>query len=335
MAVTLRDVAGLAGVSIKTVSNVINDHPHVRPSTRATVEAAIAELGYSPNLTARNLRSGRTGAIALAVPDLSLPYFAELAAAVIREAEAAGVVVLVEQTGADRARELDVLRGRRRGLTDGLIFSPLGLEASDLASLDVSYPVVMLGERVFDAPAHHVTMRNVEAARAATAYLIAQGRRRIAVVGAHVDEEVGSASLRMRGYREALDEAGIPYDDAIVGRAALWHRASGADAMREMLSRGVDIDAVFGLNDTVALGAMRVLLRSGRRVPEDVAVMGFDALDETEYSIPSLTTVDPGRAWIARTAVSTLLAGIAGGAEAAPRRLLADFRIVERESTAS
>lgn len=105
--------------------------------------------------------------------------------------------------------------------------------------------------------------------------------------------------------------------------------------MREMLSRGVDIDAVFGLNDTVALGAMRVLLRSGRRVPEDVAVMGFDALDETEYSIPSLTTVDPGRAWIARTAVSTLLAGIAGGAEAAPRRLLADFRIVERESTAS
>lgn len=332
MAVTLHDVARLSGVSIKTVSNVINDYPHIRPVTRAKVEKAIAELGYTPNLTARNLRSGRTGAIALALPDLSLAYFGELAAQVIREAEAAGVVVLVEQTGADRDRELELLRSPRLKLTDGLIFSPLGMSQQDVAALDVPYPLVLLGERIFDGPTDHVTMRNVDAARAATEYLIAQGRRRIAVIGAHEGEVIGSAALRLQGYREALEAAGIPYDDDIVGYTTLWHRANGADSMREILARGSDFDAVFGLNDTLALGAMRVLQQAGRRVPQDVSVVGFDGLDEAEYSIPSLTTVDPGRDWIAKTAVSTLLARIAGEKDAAPRTLLSDFRILERES---
>lgn len=333
MAATLHDVARLAGVSIKTVSNVINDYPHIRPTTREKVETAIAELGYTPNLTARNLRSGRTGAIALALPDLSLAYFAELAAQVIHEAEAAGVVVLVEQTGADRDREMDLLRSPRLKLTDGLIFSPLGMGQEDAAALDVSYPLVLLGERIFDGPTDHVTMRNVEAARVATEYLLKTGRRRIAVIGAHEGEVIGSAALRLQGYREALADAGIPYDDSIVGYTTLWHRANGADSMRELLARGVEFDAVFGLNDTLALGAMRVLQESGRRVPEDVAVVGFDGLDEAEYSIPSLTTVDPGREWIATTAVKTLLERIGAGDEKpAPRTLLADYRILERES---
>jgi len=333
MAVTLHDVAALAGVSIKTVSNVINDYPHIRPATRDRVEAAIAELGYTPNLTARNLRSGRTGAIALALPDLSLAYFAELASEVIREAEAAGVVVLVEQTGGDRDRELELLRSARLKLTDGLIFSPLGMAQEDVDALDVTYPLVLLGERIFDGPTDHVTMRNIEAARAATEYLIASGCRRIAVVGAHEGEVIGSAGLRLRGYREALDAAGIPFDEDILGYTTLWHRANGADSMREILARDVEFDAVFGLNDTLALGAMRVLQEAGRRVPEDVQVVGFDGLDEAAYSIPSLTTVDPGRAWIAKTAVATLLGRIAGGADAGPQTLLADFHMVEREST--
>ncbi|WP_417555134.1 LacI family DNA-binding transcriptional regulator [Microbacterium sp.] len=332
MAVTLHDVARLASVSIKTVSNVINDYPHIRPATRERVEKAIAELGYTPNLTARNLRSGRTGAIALALPDLSLAYFGELAAQIIREAEAAGVVVLVEQTGADRDRELELLRSPRLKLTDGLIFSPLGMGQEDAAALDVSFPLVLLGERIFDGPADHVTMRNVEAARAATEHLLALGRRRIAVVGAHEGEVLGSAALRLQGYREALDAAGIRYDEDIVGYTTLWHRANGADSMRGILARGAQFDAVFGLNDTLALGAMRVLQEAGRKVPDDIAVIGFDGLDEAEYSIPSLTTVDPGRDWIAKTAVATLLARIAGEADAAPRTLLADFRILERES---
>ena len=333
MAATLHDVARIAGVSIKTVSNVIHDYPHIRPATRAKVEDAIAELGYTPNLTARNLRSGRTGAIALAVPDLALSYFGELAAEVIAEAEKAGVVVLIEQTGGDRRRELELLGSARLKLTDGLIFSALGMGQEDVASLGVDYPLVLLGERIFDGPVDHVTMQNVEGARAATEYLLASGRRRIAVVGAHEHEVIGSAGLRLRGYREALEAAGIPYDDDIVAYTTLWHRAYGARAMRDLLDRGVQFDAVFGLNDTLALGAMRTMQEAGIHVPDDVSVVGWDDLDEAQYSIPSLTTVDPGRGWIARTAVQTLLKRIADPESGHAAQLqLADFRVVERES---
>jgi DNA-binding LacI/PurR family transcriptional regulator len=336
MASTLHDVARLAGVSIKTVSNVINDYPHIRPATKAKVEQAIADLGYTPNLTARSLRSGRTGAIALAVPELGLSYFAELAAAVIEAAEEAGLVVLVEQTGGDRDRELELLRSPRLQMTDGLIFSALGMGQDDAEHLHRPYPLVLLGERIFDAPVDHVTMRNVEAARTATEYLLASGRRRIAVVGAHPGEVIGSAGLRLRGYREALESAGVPYDDSIISETTTWHRANGARGMRDLLDRGVTFDAVFGLNDTLALGAMRVLQEAGIHVPADVSVIGFDGLDEAQYSIPSLTTVDPGQRWIARTAVATLLERIQRtDAAGEPRLLLADFHVVERESAPS
>lgn len=312
MTPTLHDVARLAGVSIKTVSNVINAHPHVRPATREKVQQAIAELGYTPNLTARSLRNGRTGVIALAVPDLSFSYFAELAGMVIAQAEERGVVVLVEQTGGERDRERELLRSPRLGLTDGLILSPLGLHAADLADRPQTYPTVLLGERLYDAPVDHVTMRNVEAAQAATAHLLGAGRRRIAVLGAHDDD--GAAGLRLQGYRAALADASIEPDPDLVVATRFWDRSGGADAVRGLIARGVAFDAVFGLNDTLALGAIRALQEAGRRVPDEVAVIGFDDLDEAEFAIPSLTTIDPGRRWIAQTAVDTLLARVADAA---------------------
>lgn len=337
MAATLHDVARLAEVSIKTVSNVINDYPHIRPSTREKVEAAIAQLGYQPNLSARSLRSGRTGVVSLALPELSLSYFAELADTVIAAAERRGLTVLIELTGGDRERELDMLRSPRRKLSDGLLFSPLGLGQDDVGLIGVAYPLVLLGERIFGGPADHVTMQNVEAGRAATDFLIERGRRRIALVGVHEGEVIGSAGLRLRGYREALDAAGIPFDPALMGYTDLWHRGDGATSMRQLLASGVTFDAVFGMNDTLALGAMRVMQEAGIRVPEDVAVIGFDNLDETQYSLPSLTTVDPGRDEIAESAVRVLLERIEAGAEGPQpaREILAPFSIVERESTAS
>jgi DNA-binding LacI/PurR family transcriptional regulator len=337
MAATLHDVAHLAGVSIKTVSNVVNDYPHIRPATRQKVQAAIDELGYQPNLSARSLRSGRSGVIGLVLPELSLSYFAELADAVIANAEKHGLVVLLEQTGADREREIAVLTSPRMRLTDGLIFSPLGMGQDDAELLAVDYPLVLLGERIFDGPVDHVTMRNVEAARAATEFLIASGRRRIAVVGAHENEVLGSAALRLNGYAEALAAAGIDYDPALVSYTTLWHRANGAASMRELLDSGVQFDAVFGLNDALTLGAMRVLQEAGLRIPADVSVIGFDNIDETQYTVPSLTTVDPGRTQIAERAVELLVQRIAetGGRPSDPQELLVDFDVVVRESAVS
>lgn len=334
MTATLRDVARLAGVSFKTVSNVVNDHPYVSDTTRAKVQAAIDELGYRPNRQARSLRSGRTGAIGLAVPELSLAYFAELADEVITAAEQRDVVVVIEQTGGDRRRELDVLSGSRRQLTDGLLFSPLGLSNEDGGLLTVDFPLVLLGERIFDGPVDHVTMENVDAAHAATEHLLGLGRRRIAALGAHEGEVIGSAGLRLSGYRAALEAHGVAYDEALVVDAGPWHRINGAEAMRALLERGVEFDAVFALNDELALGALRVMQEQGIRVPADVAIIGFDDVDEGKYSLPSLSTVDPGRREIARLAVEVLLERIENGSEAPRRELRSAYRIVERESTA-
>jgi DNA-binding LacI/PurR family transcriptional regulator len=334
MTPTLRDVARLAGVSFKTVSNVIHDHPHVAEATRSRVLAAIDQLGYRPNLTARTLRSGRTGAIGLAVPELSLAYFAELADEVITVADRHDIVVLIEQTGGDRARELEVLSGPRRQLTDGLLFSPLGLGSEDADVLNVDFPLVLLGERIFGGPVDHVTMENVAGAEAATRHLLDLGRGRIAVLGAHTGEVIGSAGLRLAGYRTALAEAGVPYDEELIVDAGPWHRSNGAEAMRKLLARGAPFDAIFALNDELALGALRVLGEHGIRVPGDVAVIGFDDVDEGRYSFPSLSTVDPGRREIARLAVEVLLERIAAGENRAPRReLRSEFRILQREST--
>ena len=333
---TLHDVARAAGVSIKTVSNVIHGYPHIRPETRERVEAAIAQLNYQPNRAARSLRSGRTDMIGLIVPDLRNPYFAELADDVMRAARERGFSVLIEQFDLDRESELAALRDAHlRGL-DGILHSVLTLEPGDAALLErVPVPLVLLGERIFDSSRDHVTMRNTEGAQAATAHLLDLGRRRILALGSHPSEEMGSPSLRLRGYADALENAAVPFDAALVIPVDLWHRADGAEAMRAVLDAGVAFDGIIAFNDSLALGALRVLLERGIRVPDDVAVIGFDDLDETRYSLPALSTINPGRSEIARTAVELLVARITGSDVGPPREVSTDFALVERESSAS
>jgi DNA-binding LacI/PurR family transcriptional regulator len=335
MAATLHDVSRLAGVSIKTVSNVINDYPYVRESTRQRVLAAIAELDYTPNLSARSLRSGRTNVISLIIPELRNAYFAELADSVMRAASEHGLSVLIEQFGNDRESELTVLRNRRGRMVDGILYSVLGLDEADRQAIaEVSTPMVLLGERIFNGPKDHVTMQNVEGARAATELVLAGGRRRVVALGAHPGEAIGSAGLRLAGYREALEAAGIGYDERFAIPAGTWHRADGARAMRAFLETGLPFDAVVAFNDTLALGALRVLQEAGRRVPEDVALVGFDDIDETHYSMPTLSTIDPGRDEIARRAVELLLRRISEDPESfEPEEIAVPFRVIEREST--
>ena len=295
MPVTMQDVARAAGVSAKTVSNVLGDYPYVRAETRAKVMAAIESLGYQMNFAARNLRSGRTGLIMLALPELSLPYFGELADAVIDAARREGFTVLVERTGATRTGELEVLSGGRLRLVDGLIFSPLALGPDDVDVLHVDSPMVLLGERIFDGPVDHVTMANVAGGELATRHLLSLGRRRIAVIGLHPGEAMGSAPLRLRGYASTLAEAGLEVRPDLLVEAGHWHRSTGAEATHRLIDSGVPFDAVFALNDALGLGALYALQRRGLRVPEDVAVIGFDDVDDGAFSTPSLSTVDPGR----------------------------------------
>lgn len=328
----MRDVARLAGVSVKTVSNVVNDFPHVRAATRTRVLAAIDELGYQMNFSARNLSRGRTGMLTLAVPELKLPYFAELTDEVIVAAAERGYTVLVEQTGGAHERELEVLSSDRRRMTDGLIFSPLGLRPGDAPQLEVGYPLVLLGERALHGDVHHVSMANTAGGRAVTEHLVGRGRRRIALIGTF--EGASAGSLRTQGFLDALAAAGLRHDPARTGHALEWTRATGAEAMRQVLDSGVEVDAVFGLNDVLALGAMRVLFERGLRVPDDVAVAGFDDIEDGRFSRPSLTTVQPGRAEIARAAVDLLMDRLSEAPRHAPgTEVVVTHRLVVREST--
>jgi DNA-binding LacI/PurR family transcriptional regulator len=332
--VSLKHVAARAGVSVKTVSNVVNGYEHVTEATRTRVQQAIDELNYRPNLVARNLRRGRTNVIALALPELDLPYFAELARSVIKAAEEIGWTVLIDQTDGLAEREQLVLDGVFGRLIDGLIFSPITLGADDLERRRDTTPLVLLGERVYDGPADHVSIDNVAAARVATEHLVGLGRRRVAAIGDQVQPTYQTAHLRLRGHLEALAEAGLPAPPEWRPPVESYHRADGAAAMHRLLDLPERPDAVFCFNDLLALGALRALHERGVRVPQDVAVVGWDDVEDGRYSTPTLTTISPDKQQIASLAVDFLAGQLRTGERRAPREVTATFGLAIRESSA-
>jgi len=333
MATSMRDVAALAGVSSRTVSNVVRGYVHVSPETRERVQRAIDELKYRPNVNARSLRRGRTGIIALALPEIAAPYFAELADHVQRWAVHRGVTLLIDQTGASHERELLVLGGYGSHAIDGLIFSPAAVTREELESQQLDVPTVILGEKIPGGPFVHVVIDNVAAAREAVDHLIASGRRRIAAVGANLGAvNVGPAIARLEGYHEAHRRAGLATFPELVVTTGEWNRASAHAAVTALLRSGVVVDALFCFNDVLAAGAVRAVVDHGLRVPDDVAVCGWDDIEESRYAVPTLTTVSPDKEGIARAAVDALLDQISGVATDVSD-ILGAHTLLVREST--
>ncbi len=303
---TLKDVAERVGVSAKTVSNVVNGTGWVADDLKARVREALVEVGYRPNAAARHLRNGKSGMIALAVPELSQPYFAELASAIVRAASERSITVMVNQTDGDPENERIITEGIDAPAMDGLILSPLALSAADLEGRRDKTPLVLLGEHIGSSPFAHVAVDNTAAARAATEHLIAQGCRRIAAIGAQSSGPNETSTLRLEGYRAALDDAGLAHDAALILNVDQYHRADGADAARSLVDRGIAFDGIFAFNDLLALGAMHALAVSGVRIPDDVCVIGFDDIEEGRYSTPALSSVSPDVDDLARRAISIL-----------------------------
>jgi len=323
--VTMQDVAQAAGVSPMTVSNVVNDRPHIKPATRKRVLAAIDQLGYRVNAAGRNLRTGRTGTIGLAVPEVDNPYFSHLIARVVEESARHRLRVAIEQTGAAREAELEVVSMSRNRLYDGLLLSTAGLTARDNDILQVDYPIVLLGESMFDAPLDHIVMPNREGSRHATEHLLARGSRRVAYLVRHDTDE----DPRRSGYAEAMSAAGR---DALFIDIDGFGPVAAARAVRAAMASDEAPDGIVCSTDGLAFGAMRGVVDAGLRVPQDVRITGYDDVPMSSVVVPSLTTIAPDHEATARTALDYLVERMDGSAEP-PRTFTIPHELRVREST--
>ena len=331
----LEEVARAAGVSRSTVSRVINEEPYVSAKTRDAVHRAIGHLGYSPNQAARTLAGNRANCIALVVSEqgsrvLSDPFFAGVLRGV--HAELAGRRVQLVLMMVQHDDEQDLVGYLAGGHVDGvLVISLHGQDPLPLKLSGAGVPIVVGGRPLAGAGVQpngiqYVDSDNVTGALAAARHLVSIGRRRIATIAGPADMAVGID--RLDGWRSGMAEAGRASDLVVHGD---FTPEGGAAAMTELLCRAPDLDAVFVAADIMAMGAMRVLHGSGRRIPEDVAVVGFDDLVIASTAVPPLTTVRQDVEQLGRTMTWCLLGQLAGE-EDLPPSLLLPTSLVKRAS---
>jgi len=336
---TLEQVAALAGVSRATVSRVVNGSPKVSPVVRAQVERAVAKLGYVPNRAARSLVTRRADSVALVVSEPRARFFSEpFFAGMVR-----GVSAALAETGVQLllliARDLPDRRRLRRyvvgGHVDGVLLASLHGDDPLPGALErAGVPAVLVGRPADRAvnqgmPASYVDADNRGGAAKAVEHLARRGRRRIATITGPLDMGVGLD--RLEGYRNGLAAAGLAAEEELV-ETGDFTEEGGAAAMARLLARpGPPVDAVFAASDLMAAGALRALRAASRRVPEDVAVVGFEDSAVARYAQPPLTTVRQPIEEMGRQATRMLLAKIAG--ETGGMHLILDVDLVERAST--
>jgi DNA-binding LacI/PurR family transcriptional regulator len=296
---TLEDVARVAGVSRATVSRVVNGKADVAPHLQEVVREAIGRTGYVPNRAARSLVTRRTGAVVVAVSgsgtpdgevgstvDFSDPFFGRTVGGLLRALRPRDVdpVLMLAETEADRARILAYLQ---HGHADGaLLVSTHADDPLPAQLVAAGLPVVIFARPVEAIPVSFVDVANRDGGALAGEHLVGLGRTRLVAIAGPLD--VPSAQDRLAGFRDALARHGQAYVPTAPGR---FSHESGVEAMRELLEREPDLDGVFAANDLMALGAVDVLERAGRRVPEDVAVVGFDDSPLAALARPGLTSV--------------------------------------------
>jgi DNA-binding LacI/PurR family transcriptional regulator len=329
----LREVAQLAGVSVKTASNVLGGYANVTREKTELVKKAAKELGYRPNLGARSLRGGRSGLIGLAVPNLRIPYFAEIAHSVIEAAAIYKWTILIDQTDGVFEREKEVISGIRPHLIDGLIYSPIQLSGEELVNTAENLPIVIIGENGQQKKFDYVSIDNVRAAKDATNHLITVLKRKnIAVIGKDENTHSSTGRIRVQGYKEALKENKISIDNKLIFSVTDFTHIEGYLAATSLIKNKIKFDALFCFNDLLAVGAMKLLAEAGLRVPEDVAVIGFDDTDEGNFHTPSITSVSPDKDTIAKIAVTLLNDRIDGTFTGPARNIVVGHSITFRQS---
>ena len=311
---TLQEVARLARVSTATVSRVVNASPHVHPTTRKAVEKAIARLGYVPNRAARTLVTRRTDTIALVVSEpesrvFSEPFFGSIVqgiSAAIADTELQ-LVLLIARGEREHKKVERYVRQRH---VDGVILMSLhGDDPLPGALTSAGMPTVLMGRPRAGEQLPFVDADNRGGAREATTHLLSLGRTKVATITGPLDMSAGVD--RFAGYADALAAAGRRVRKRLVAHGD-FSAESGARAMTELLRRHPEVDGVFVASDPMAIGARAVLREAGRRVPQDVAVVGFDDVADAASATPALTTVHQPFEAMTKAMTELLLKQIAG-----------------------
>lgn len=325
--VSITAVAELAGVSVATVSRVLNNSKPVNAQTREKVEAAVAQLGYRANAIGRILRKSETRMLLVLVPDFANPYYAEIVQGVESVTRDRGYHILLAdapQRWDRRATALDALHNR---LADGVISLAHIDPQSDFLKEIEPLPWVACSEFLPGAKVPHVSIDHHQAAIDAVQYLINRGHQRIALISA--EEEFLWAQQRRRGYLDAMARAGLAVDPRWIQTARRADYADGHMAAGALLSLASLPTAVFAVSDTLAIGAIKAFRRAGRQVPQDIAVVGFDNLPLSEVFEPALTTVAQPMRELGAAATRLLLERLAGRE---PESLTLPHSLVVRES---
>jgi len=327
---TIREVAESAGVSYATVSHVINNTRVVTPETRARVLAAMSALDYRPNALARSLRQGKTNTIGLVLPDSANPFFAEISRSIEDEAFKKGYSVFLCNTELDTQRELFYVDVLSKKQVDGIIFVAAGDQPDSLDFLlRQNMSVVMIDRDLPNIEVDAVLTDHRLGGFLATRHLIELGHQRIACIAG--PSSITPSAERITGYRQALQEAGLPYDESLVVRGD-YHAQSGMEITYSILAMTPRPTAIFALNDLMALGALRAAAEANYSVPRDLAVVGYDNLELARFTSPPLTTIAQPKKEIGTQAVNLLAARIAQKSRP-PVRLVLPPELIVRRST--
>jgi DNA-binding LacI/PurR family transcriptional regulator len=332
---TLEEVANVAGVSRATVSRVVNGSPKVSPEVRADVTAAIAQLGYVPNRAARSLVTRRSDSIAVVITEsagtlFSDPFFPRLLRGISSELAAHDqqLVLLMPDSAADERRTADYLSA---GHVDGaLLVSLHGDDPLPARLLAAGIPMVLAGRPSSPDMLSYVDVDNRQGGQTAAAHLVRNGRRVIGTIAGPADMAAGVD--RLRGYRDALMAAGLALDPKLEA-VGDFTQESGAAAMRQLLAARPDIDGVFAASDLMAAGALTVLATAGKRVPEDVAVVGYDDSPIAATMTPRLSSVRQPIEEMGRE-MARLLVEAVDAPDPVPRRVILATDLVRRASSA-
>lgn len=329
---TIKDIARLSGCAVGTVSRVLNGHPDVSDATREKVMAVVQEHGFRPNSNAKHLKQQASYGIAIIVKGTRNMLFAsivELLQAHIRDRGYTAFPYYIDEEDNEVEQAIQICRERR---PYGILFLGSNLEFFKKSFWQVNVPCVIVtnsGASLGFENLSSVATDDEAGAASAVSYLLAQGHRRIGVLGGRMEASLASCA-RMQGVRRAMNDYGLEFDMDSQYAFARFSVQSGYQAMERLLERMPDVTAVFAMGDVMAIGAIRALHDHGKRVPEDISVVGFDGIEMASYCTPKLTTIQQQDEVLARRGVELLLDQVEKGREAAHEWV--EFRLSVGES---